>query len=44
MGTRSLTFVYTDDDEPLVCMYRQYDGTHLATGLNLVSFSPLESW
>jgi len=26
MGTRSLTYVYDNDDDAVVCMYRQFDG------------------
>jgi len=26
MGTRSLTYIYNQEDMPLVCLYRQYDG------------------
>lgn len=26
MGTRSLTFVYTEQGDTIVCLYRQYDG------------------
>lgn len=34
MGTRSLTFVY-DRDEPVVCMYNQYDGYPSGVGAEL---------
>ena len=37
MGTRSLTFVY-DRDEPVVCMYAQYDGYPFGHGLDLANF------
>lgn len=37
MGTRSLTFVYSDE-EPLVCMYRQMDGYPSGHGLELAEF------
>ena len=37
MGTRSLTFVY-DRDEPVVCMYAQYDGYPSGHGLELANF------
>lgn len=26
MGTRSLTFTYSDDGEKIICLYRQFDG------------------
>ena len=38
MGTRSLTFVYDSNDEPLVCMYRQFDGYPTGHGAELVEF------
>jgi hypothetical protein len=38
MGTRSLTFVMNDKDEPFVCMYRQYDGYPSGHGSELASF------
>jgi len=37
MGTRSLTFVY-DDAEPVVCMYRQFDGYPEGHGAELAEF------
>lgn len=37
MGTRSLTFVY-DDKEPMINMYRQYDGYPSGHGSNLAEF------
>lgn len=37
MGTRSLTFVY-EDKEPLVNMYRQYDGYPSGHGAELAEF------
>lgn len=37
MGTRSLTFVY-EDGEPLVCMYRQFDGYPSGHGEELAEF------
>lgn len=37
MGTRSLTKIY-DDDVPLVCMYRQYDGYPSGHGVELAEF------
>lgn len=35
MGTRSLTFVYDDNNLPLVCMYGQYDGYPSGHGAQL---------
>ena len=37
MGTQSLTFVYQDDDK-LVCMYRQFDGYPSGHGAELAEF------
>jgi hypothetical protein len=37
MGTRSLTYVY-EDGEPLVCMYRQFDGYPSGHGAELAEF------
>jgi hypothetical protein len=37
MGTRSLTFVY-DNETPVVCMYRQYDGYMSGHGKELSKF------
>lgn len=37
MGTRSLTFVY-EHDEPVVCMYRQFDGYPTGHGAELAEF------
>jgi hypothetical protein len=37
MGTRSLTFVY-DGKEPMINMYRQYDGYPSGHGNNLAEF------
>lgn len=37
MGTRSLTFVY-EDNAPLMCMYRQFDGYPAGHGLELANF------
>jgi len=37
MGTRSLTYVY-DDTEPVVCMYRQFDGYPSGHGQELAEF------
>jgi len=43
MGTRSLTYVYTETykrtkPKPIVCMYRQYDGYLSGHGLELAEF------
>jgi hypothetical protein len=37
MGTRSLTFVY-DEQEPIINMYRQYDGYPTGHGAELAEF------
>ena len=37
MGTRSLTYVYTDKS-PVVCMYRQFDGYPTGHGAELAEF------
>ena len=37
MGTRSLTYVY-DDNTPVVCMYRQFDGYPSGHGMELADF------
>jgi hypothetical protein len=37
MGTRSLTFVY-DGDEPMINMYRQFDGYPSGHGSELADF------
>jgi hypothetical protein len=37
MGTRSLTYVYSDG-EPVVCMYRQYDGYPTGHGNEIAQF------
>ena len=37
MGTRSLTFVY-DGKEPMINMYRQYDGYPQGHGKELADF------
>jgi len=46
MGTRSLTFVYEDTgdgQEPVMCMYRQYDGYPSGHGAELAEFlMPIE--
>ena len=42
MGTRSLTYVY-DNNEPIVCMYRQFDGYPSGHGKELAEFlKPIE--
>ena len=38
MGTRSLTFVYTEDKEPIINMYRQFDGYPTGHGAELAEF------
>lgn len=38
MGTRALTFVYESTEEPLVCMYSQWDGYPSDHGLELADF------
>lgn len=38
MGTRSLTFVYTEEGEAIMNMYRQYDGYPEGHGQELVQF------
>jgi hypothetical protein len=38
MGTRSLTYVYDDENTPVVCMYRQYDGYPSGHGAELAEF------
>lgn len=38
MGTRSLTFVYTENNEPIVNMYRQFDGYPSGHGSELAEF------
>jgi len=40
MGTRSLTYVYGGDREtnPLICLYRQYDGYPAGHGQELIDF------
>ena len=37
MGTRSLTYVY-DGENPIMCMYRQYDGYLSGHGQELANF------
>lgn len=42
MGTRSLTYVF-DGEEPIVCMYRQFDGYPSGHGKDLAEFlKPIE--
>ena len=38
MGTRSLTYVYDDNNDPLICMYRQFDGYPTGHGSELSHF------
>lgn len=38
MGTRSLTFVYDDNDKPIIKLYRQFDGYPRGHGLELAEF------
>ena len=38
MGTRSLTFVYNDHKEPIINLYRQYDGYPSGHGAELAEF------
>jgi hypothetical protein len=40
MGTRSLTYVYDEDNnkQPFVCMYRQFDGYPKGHGAELAEF------
>jgi hypothetical protein len=38
MGTRSLTYVFNDAKEPIVCMYRQFDGYPSGHGSELADF------
>lgn len=38
MGTRSLTYVFNENGEPLVCMYRQFDGYPTGHGEELATF------
>lgn len=38
MGTRSLTYVYNDENKPVVCMYRQFDGYPEVHGKELAKF------
>jgi hypothetical protein len=38
MGTRSLTYVYDDNNDPIICMYRQFDGYPTGHGSELAHF------
>lgn len=38
MGTRSLTYIFNENGEPLVCMYRQFDGYPSGHGADLAHF------
>ena len=41
MGTRSLTYIkeeYEDNDNTIICMYRQYDGYLIGHGIELAEF------
>lgn len=38
MGTRSLTYVYADDNKPIIKLYRQYDGYPSGHGAELAEF------
>lgn len=38
MGTRSLTFVYNEQNEPILNLYRQYDGYISGHGAELAEF------
>jgi len=38
MGTRSLTFVYSENETPMLCLYRQYDGYVSGHGQELADF------
>jgi hypothetical protein len=38
MGTRSLTYVFNDNCDPIVCMYRQFDGYPSGHGSELADF------
>lgn len=38
MGTRSLTYVFNDNRDPIVCMYRQFDGYPSGHGDELAEF------
>jgi hypothetical protein len=38
MGTRSLTYVFDQNSDPIVCMYRQFDGYPSGHGIELADF------
>lgn len=38
MGTRSTTTVFDENNKPLICFYRQYDGYYEGHGAELVKF------
>lgn len=38
MGTRSLTFIYDESKNPIMNMYRQYDGYPSGHGMQLAQF------
>jgi len=38
MSTRSITIVYNNDSQPLVCLYRQFDGYPSGHGKELADF------
>lgn len=38
MGTRCLTYVYNENGDALVCMYRQFDGYPEGHGVDLANF------
>jgi hypothetical protein len=38
MGTRALTFVYDENNKPLINLYRQYDGYPSGHGAELATF------
>ena len=38
MGTRSLTFIYNEHNEPIINLYRQYDGYIAGHGAELAEF------
>ena len=38
MGTRSITYIYDENNDPLIALYRQYDGYPSVTGKEIVDF------
>ena len=38
MGTRSITYIYDENNDPLIALYRQYDGYPSVTGSEIVDF------